>query len=89
MIGGAGGEQGAMVVEHVSIYFALLLTLSGRDLTWCSSGARGAPILSRRFLCDFRAVRVLFCFGCCRRENSAQKEPSVDIVAFHTAENEV
>ena len=62
-IGGAGGEQGAIDVEHVSVYFALLFTLSGRDLTWCSSGARGAPTLSRRFLCDFRAVRVLFCLG--------------------------
>ena len=48
-IGGAGGEQGAIDVEHVSVYFAHLFTFSGRDLTWCSSGARGAPSLSRRF----------------------------------------
>ena len=89
VIGGAGGEQGAMVVEHVSIYFALLRTLSGRDLTWCSFGARGAPSLSRRFFVWFsRRTRALL-FGCCRRDNSAQNEPSVDIVAFHTAENEV
>ena len=50
----------AMDVEHVSVYFALLLTLSGRDLTWCSSGARGAHFLSRRFLRVSRVVRVLF-----------------------------
>ena len=59
-IGGAGGEQGAIDVEHVSVYFALLFTFSGRDLTWCSSGARGAPTLSPRFLCVFRVVRMPF-----------------------------
>ena len=58
-IGGAGGEQGAIDVEHVSVYFALLFTLSGRDLTWCSSGARGAHFLSRPFLCVFRILRVV------------------------------